>query len=95
MILKPRESLFIAQFPLIHVIVHDIDHVIGVYNAEWCKTVTHDSKECHEYIVDDVDEIAFLGPTVNPACQGKYKFQPEVTIETYQSRRAPRQYRRG
>lgn len=51
--------------------MRDIDHVVGVYSSERRQTVTHDGKERHQDVINDVDNVKLFAANIDPPCASK------------------------
>lgn len=56
-------------------VVRDIDHVVGVYSAERCQTITDDGEKSDHDAVDDVNDVDLLAANIDPPDQEQHPGQ--------------------
>jgi hypothetical protein len=65
-VVELRESLFFPKAPGEMMIVGDEYHVVGVDRTEWSESITDYGEECHEDVVNNVDEIRLASTNIDP-----------------------------
>jgi hypothetical protein len=66
-VLELGQGAFFAKTPSEVMVVGDKNHMVRIYNSERRQAVTHYGKQCHEQVVDYVNDVVFLTANIDPA----------------------------
>jgi hypothetical protein len=67
-ILELWESALLAQPPGEVVVVRDEYHMVRIYSPKGSKAIANYSEQCHENVVNHVDDVVSAAAEVDPAC---------------------------
>lgn len=61
------QVISLSELPAQAMVPSNVAHVVGVYHAERCQSISHNSKKSHQNIINYVYDVVFLGSDAEPS----------------------------